>query len=138
MLKKNTSSVRTRSARSKCSIPCDCVTALPFHLRDPLCSHLRCPLSYMYLCFNRAIPCDCVTTLLHLRDPLCSHLRYPLSYPDSGVLRLDPSQDLVAPRVSDSCHDPQRLNCDDDVALCVLFAANGNLERRVVSNVKMR
>jgi hypothetical protein len=58
-------------------------------------------------------------------------------------------QALVATWVSDSCQAPQRqlwrsvqlltlTTTDDDVALCVLFAANGHLERRVVSNVKMR
>jgi hypothetical protein len=81
------------------------------------------------------------TLLLHLRDPLCSHLRCPLSYPDSGVLQLDPSpQALVAPRVSRAMlrNVLTVTMTDDDVALCVLFAANGNLERRVVSNVKMR
>jgi hypothetical protein len=58
-----------------------------------------------------------------------------------SVLRLDPSQALVATRVSDSARLRNVLTVtttDDDVALCVLFAANGNLERRVVSNVKMR
>jgi hypothetical protein len=34
-------------------IPRDCVTAVPLHLRDPLCSHLRCLLGYMHLCFIR-------------------------------------------------------------------------------------
>jgi hypothetical protein len=60
-------------------------------------------------------------------------------------------QALVATWVSDSCQAPKRqlqlwrsvqlltmTTTDDDVALCVLFAANGHLERRVVSNVKMR